>query len=140
MVQRAVFVVLSVLGVSCTPPAPEGAADTGSVGPDPIIALVERLSADRSGDWVNGLYPRLDLPATATVEAVFDRMFQRSPFNEGFVSDYTIVEMRPVVIEGLRPEPYTAAIVDTNLGRRIILFRRERLDWWTRIYELEPSA
>jgi hypothetical protein len=140
MVQRAVLVVLSVLAVSCTPPAPEGAADSGSVGPDPIVALVERLSADRSGEWVSGLYPRLDLPATATVKAVFDRMFQRSPFNEGNVSHYTIVEMRPVVIEGLRPEPYTAAIVDTNFGRRIVLFRRERLDWWTRIYEIAPSA
>jgi hypothetical protein len=140
MVQKAVLVVLSVLAASCRLPAPESSADAGNVGPDPIVALVERLSADRSGDWVNGLYPRLDLPATATVEAVFDRMFQRSPFNEGFVSDYTIVETRPVVIEGLRPEPYTAAIVDTNFGRRIVLFRRERLDWWTRIYEIAPSA
>jgi hypothetical protein len=140
MVQRAVLVALSVLAASCTPPAPEGAADSGSVGIDPIVALVERLSEDRSGEWVNGLYPRLDLPATATVEAVFDRMFQRSPLNDGFVNNYTIVEMRPVVIEGLRPEPYTAAIVDTNFGRRIVLFRRQQLDWWTRIYEIAPSA
>jgi hypothetical protein len=140
MVRSALLVALSVLAVSCTPTAPEGAADSGSVGIDPIVALVERLSADRSGEWVNGLYPRLDLPATATVEAVFDRMFQRSPLNDGFVNNYTIVEMRPVVIEGLRPEPYTAAIVDTNFGRRIVLFRRQQLDWWTRIYEIAPSA
>jgi len=140
MVNSAVLVVLSVLAASCTPPAPGGAGDSGIGEADPIVALVERLSADRSGDWINGLYLRLDLPATASVEEVFDRMFERSPFHEGFVRDYTIVEMRPVVIEGLRAEPFTAAIVDTNFGRRIVLFRRERLDWWTRIYEIAPSA
>jgi hypothetical protein len=135
MVGRALIVISFCVAVACTESTPDGARHANHIETDPIISLVKRLSADRSGEWVNGLYPRLDLPATASVYEVLDRMFQRAPFDEGYVKEYRIVEMRRVVIAGLRSEPYTAAIVDTNFGRKIVLFRRERLDWWTRIYE-----
>lgn len=134
---RALTATLVLLAVACTDPSSRNEA---SANTDAIQELVDRLSADRSGEWVNGLYPKLDLPRSATVEEVFDRMFQRVSFDDGRVTRFRILELRGVVIESLRPEQYNAAVVETDLGRKLVLFRRERLDWWTRVYEIEPSA
>jgi hypothetical protein len=130
----AIATFLFVLG--CADRSPESGL---APGPDPIQELVDRLSADRRGGWVNGPYPRLDLPSSATVEEVLDRLFQLVTFVEGPVTRFRILELRGVVIGSVRPERYNAAIVDTNLGRKLVLFRRGRLDWWIRVYEVERT-
>lgn len=119
-----------------TPPEPaDTARDT-----DPIGALVEKLSADRDGNWQSAPHPRLDIPGITTVEDMLNRLFQQTTFDDGPVTQYSILELRGVVVAGHKPESYRAALVDTNLGRKVVLFRLEGQDWWTRIFDAEPAA
>ncbi len=115
--------------------------ETGSKKPsDAIQALVDRLSADPAGEWKNSLHPRLDLPPSATVEEVIDRMFQVVSLEGGRVTEFRVLELRGVAIGSQPAERYNAARVYTNVGEKIVLFRREQEDWWTRVYDVEPST
>ena len=137
MVRLAIVLAAVLLTTACTD-GPEGSRNDGPT--DAIQGLVDKLSADSSGDWVNGMYPTLDLPPSATVEEVIDRLFQVVGFGPGRVTEFRVLELRGVVIGSRSPERYNAARVETNLGQKIVLFRRERQDWWTRVYDLEPST
>jgi hypothetical protein len=48
--------------------------------------------------------------------------------------------LRGVTIGPQPAERYNAARVYTNLGEKIVLFRREPQDWWTRVYDVEPPT
>lgn len=65
------------------------------------------------------MYPKLDLPPSATVEEVLDRMLQMVSFENGRVTEFRVMELRGVMIGLHSPERYNVANVDTNLeGRR----------------------
>lgn len=115
--------------------------ETGSKEPsDSIQALVDRLSAHPTGEWTRSLHPRLDLPPSATVEEVIDRMFQVVSLEGGRVTEFRVLELRGVAIGTQPAERYNAARVYTNVGEKIVLFRRQREDWWTRVYDVKPST
>lgn len=99
---------------------------------DPIDRLVSRLAASH-GLWVNGCYPTLDLPASATPDEVLTRMFERIGFDQGHVKRYQILASRVVTIPG--SGDYTALTVDTDMGRKIVLIQRESAEWWTRVFD-----
>jgi hypothetical protein len=107
---------------------------------DPIQALVDRLGADPHGEWAAGAYPILDLPPSATVEEVIDRLFQRVRFDDGRVNGFTVLELRGVHIGPQATERHIAARVDTDLGQKIVLFRRGQQDWWARVFNIEPAG
>ena len=90
------------------------------------------------GLWVNGVYPTLDLPATASTEQVVARVFQMTGFDKGHVSSHRILETRQVRIGDRFPDAtYTAVLVDTDLGRKIVLRQHSSPSggWWSRVYD-----
>jgi hypothetical protein len=104
--------------------------------PDPIDRLVADLSASH-GLWVNGGYPQLKLPDNASSDEVIKRFFEKVGFDEGHVTNYGILTIREVEIQNAWENPYTAALVETNLGEKIVLFRYEgnRIGWWCRAFD-----
>jgi len=137
MIRLASMLACVLLMTACGG-SPEGA---GSKEPtDAIQALVDRLSADPTGEWMNSLHPNLDLPPSATVEEVIDRMFQVVSLDHDRVTEFRVLELRGVVIGEQSAQRYNAARIYTNQGQKIVLFRREQQDWWTRIYDVEPST
>ncbi len=135
---RLASVLAAVLLVTACGGSPEGADDKKPS--DAIQALVDRLAADPNGEWKNSLHPKLDLPPSATVEEVIDRMFQVVTLEGGRVTEFRVVELRGVAIGSQPAERYNAARIHTNLGQKIVLFRREQQDWWTRVYDVESST
>jgi hypothetical protein len=128
---------LTTPAVGASPPlsasSPRVAAD------DPIARLLDRLSTSH-GLWRNGLFPSIELPRTATNEQVVSRVFELSSFDKGRVSDHRIVETRQIRIPGDQ-DLYTALLVKTNLGRKIVLlrFNGPSVGWWSRVYDADAA-
>jgi len=59
-------------------------------------------------------------------------------FEAGLLERYEILETRKVPIGDL-PGNYVAVLVDTNLGRMIVLLQYNRGHWWGRIYGCQPT-
>ncbi len=101
---------------------------------DPVEALVKRLS-ETHGLWINGLSPTLDLPATASPAEVVEQVFQRVSFAEGRVKKHSIVRVSEVTIAGGAPDPYTAVLVDSDQGQKIVLIQYQNSSgWWSRVF------
>jgi hypothetical protein len=99
---------------------------------DAVDRLVAKLMP-RLPTWKNGAFPRLDLPATATREQVVRLLLERIAFDRGGVSTHHILWTKEVDLGG---EGYSAVVVDTNFGRKIVLLRYEgkATGWWSRVY------
>jgi hypothetical protein len=118
-----------------------------STTPDPIDHLVADFSASY-GLWENGIFPILGLPETASSEQVIKKTFEMTGFDKGHLTSYKIVEIRQVHIRGSLPDLYTAALVQTDLGEKIVLFKYDgpKVGWWSRVYDAnhtyykKPSA
>jgi hypothetical protein len=113
-------------------PATSTAADSALT----IDALVARLSSPQyAGSWINGGYPKLALPSSASTEEVLRLMFQRMSFDEGRVTTFEIKEERDVTI-GHDTRPYHAVRLDTDRGNVIVLLRYQEpsASWWSRAY------
>jgi hypothetical protein len=99
----------------------------------PIDALVASLN-ESHGLWINGVYPDIDLPPDATPDEVIAQAIKKHGFDQGHIKTYTIQEIRQVQIG---TETYSAALLQSDLGRKILLFRPERHNQlWTRFYEV----
>ena len=117
---------------SAVPAAPQTA-------PDSIAALVARLSATE-GMWINGLYPIIDVSSTASTQQVLEQVFKKTGFDTGNVRTFQIIETREVQIPAAGfSGAFTAALVETNLGRKIVLLGRTSPsgNWskWSRVYD-----
>lgn len=105
--------------------------------PDPIDRLVKDLYS--SGLWQNGSFPVINLPATASTEDVVCKVLEL----DRQVTNYYIVKVRHVSIHSDFLHLYTAVIVQTNLGEKIVLFKYEGQThgfWWSRVYEAKTSG
>ena len=108
--------------------------------PDPIAGLVAKLTATH-GLWLNGIYPKLNVPKDAPVEQVLREVFEKTSPPQGKVITFDIIEQREVTIpivadRKMGPqEQYTAVRVKTNVGHKIVLMQQSRTDWWSRIYD-----
>jgi hypothetical protein len=107
---------------------------------DAIEQLVARLSATH-GLWINGAFPIIKLPAEAAVEQVISNVFEMTGFDKGHVTEHSLVTVRPVKIGATFSDTYTAALVETDLGPKIILLKYQgsTLGWWSRVYPAEAS-
>ena len=132
--------ILSSVAVSAAIANPPVAASSAGMAADPIAQLVGRLSATH-GLWHNGLFPSIDLPAHAPVEQVLSRVFQLSAFNTGRVSEHHVLQARQIEIPGEVQGRYTALLVQTNLGRKIVILKFSGLEvgWWSRVYDVGPA-
>jgi hypothetical protein len=101
-------------------------------GPDPMDAFLGALAADH-GLWLNGIDSSVALKATNTEQAVVETL-RAAKFEAGLLERYEILETRKVRIGDL-PGNYVAVLVDTNLGRMIVLLQYNRGHWWRRVYD-----
>ncbi len=133
----AVLLVSSSFVASVAIANPPAAASSPTVAADPIAELVVRLSATH-GLWQNGLFVPIQLPASASHEQVLLRLFELSAFNAGRVSEHHVLDARRIEIPGGAQGQYTALLVHTNLGRKIVIlkFSGPGAGWWSHIYDV----
>jgi len=91
---------------------------------DPISALVQKLNAS-NGLWKNGLFPSFSLPSDAKPEEVLEQLLKMAGLNEGQIKTYKIHEVRQVQLTNGGTETYSAALVESDLGTKILLFKYE---------------
>lgn len=109
---------------------------------DVLASFVNGLSAE-GGLWVNGL-DQNTVPDPSSPGEVVSVTFRTADFQTGHVTHYKVLETRRVHI-GEFPDPYIAVLVETNLGKMIVLMQHERAtkihqgDWWRRIYDTSPE-
>ena len=108
--------------------------------PDPIDHLVADLSATH-GFWTNGIGRDIVLLKTASTEQVVEQVFKTAIFEKGRVTTYKILKVRQVHIQVNTPELYTAVLVQTDLGKKITLFRFQEHfgNWWYRVYDANKA-
>ena len=113
---------------------------TACTAQDSIDSLVTRLSSNPM--WINGITPVIGLPRTTESSAVIAECFNMTGFDEGHVKHYKILEIKKVKIRGPLPDDYFAALVDTDLGEKIVLFQYNNpsTGWWTRVYDSKQYA
>jgi hypothetical protein len=101
---------------------------------DPIDRLVADYSASR-GFFVKGIFPDLNLPKTASQEQVITRALEMHGFTKEQVAGARILTIRQVHIQGIYPELYTAALVQTSIGEKIVLFQYQEpaFGWWSQV-------
>ena len=105
----------------------------------PIHTVVSRLADDHF--WRNGTFPVINLPNTATPDAVLAHLFKMITFGESSITSFKIRETTNVTIRGSLPDTYTAVFVDTDLGHKIVLLQYIKPDrWWTKVYDAETRA
>jgi hypothetical protein len=82
------------------------------------------------------LFPIIKLPATALTEDVVSKVLERQ------FGSYKILKIRQVHIQGSLPDLYTAVLVQTSAGDKIVLLKYggEAVGWWSRIYDAKTSA
>lgn len=109
--------------------------------PDPIDRLVADYAATH-GMWVNGIYPILDLPQTASQKQVIKRALEIHGFGSDQVASIKILKIRHIYIPPTYPNDTRlfAALVQVKAGEKIVLFRYEGRDWWSRVCDVKPSA
>ena len=102
---------------------------TASAATDPIDRLVSSLPSN--GLWINGLFPKITLPDTANPSQVVAACMVNA-----HIERYSILAVRNVTIAGVS-ERYVAALVDSNVGQKVVLLRYSSPDigWWTRVYD-----
>ena len=105
-----------------------------------IERLVSRLSSLPM--WENGTFPTLNLPATASTEQVVTRVFRMTGFDKQPVTNHRIIETCQVQIPSSFMGFYTAVLVDTPSGRKIVLLacQKSGAGWWSRVFDVKTSG
>jgi len=112
-------------------------AGTKTTVPDPIDALAQRLNASGMGMWSNGEYPDINLSSDAKPNEVLDQAIKMFGFDQGHIKTYQIQKIRQVQLD---TETYSAALIQSDFGKKIFLFKPERNNrWWTRFYDVEEE-
>jgi hypothetical protein len=107
-----------------------------ATAPDPVDRLVTGLSAS-NGIWQDGSSPRLDLPETASPELVVRAVFLKTRFGRRQVKHCYILKIRQVQIPGGLTDDYTAVLVQTDLGEKIVLYHFfPEIGCWNRVFDV----
>jgi hypothetical protein len=79
----------------------------------------------------------IDLPEIAAPEEVLRTALEKLGFDSGKVRQYKPLETRRVNIRGSLPNSYTAMLVDTDLGQKVVLIKYAgpTVGWWSRVYD-----
>lgn len=102
---------------------------------DPVDRLVAELS--QKPLWSNGTFPIVPLGEKARPAEVFQKSFESTYLARGRIEKFKILEIRKVRVGKLSPENYRAALLETEFGRKIVLFRYLGAEsgWWTRVFD-----
>lgn len=117
--------------------SPAPVAERLSAPSDPIDALVAKLSKTQ-GMWLNGISPVIEMPEGAPIEDLVAEFFQKVNYDGGPIGSQRIAEIRRVTIPpGLSSDEFIAVLVNTNLGRKILLLQYSKSGgWWSRVYDV----
>ncbi|MBI3202845.1 MAG: hypothetical protein HYZ29_15000 [Myxococcales bacterium] len=109
-------------------------APSAAAGEDAISERVKQL--DAHGLWTNGMSPHIPLPSTASTAEVVAKVLAVVGFDKGHVKTHRVVTEREVQV-GTDPKPYRAAIVESDLGKKVLFMRYEpdSSRWWSRVYD-----
>lgn len=114
-------------------------AGTRATVSDPIDSLVQRLNATR-GMWINGTFPIIDLPPDATTDQVLAAAVKMTGFDQGHIKSFQIQEVRQLELIAAGRQTFSAALIDSDLGKKIFLFKPTKGNqWWTRFYNIEEK-
>lgn len=137
----ALFLTLGGCAFEESPPASRSRPQLDAALPgtprDPIDVLVAQLSKT-AGMWLNGSSPVLELPEEAPIEDLVTEFFQKVSYEGGPIGSTTIEEIRPVTIPPGHPDDqYTAVLVRTHLGRKVLLLQYSKSGGWRcRVYDV----
>jgi hypothetical protein len=109
-------------------------ASASVVSDGSIDRLVDKL--DKNHLWDNGHFPELELPHTASAEAVVSEIFSLESAGDGKPRHHHTLEIREVHIGS---PSYTAVLMDTEAGRKIVLlrYRSDNVGWWSRTFDVD---
>lgn len=109
---------------------------------DPIGNLIDKLNADEHGMWVNGMYPAIKLPSNAAPEEILAQAVKMIGFDQGHIKTYRLQEVRRVKLKTAGMGTCSAALVESDLGAKVLLFRYEgpTTGWWTRFYDASKES
>jgi len=106
---------------------------------DPIDTLVAKLNATH-GFWINGISPIIELPPDATSDQVLAAAIKMTGFDQGHIKSSQIQSVRQVELFAAGMQTFSVALIDTDLGQKIFLFKPEKNNrWWTRFYDVEKE-
>lgn len=128
-----VIILLAVLFSSCT--------RQQTCMKDPINRLVKDLNST-NGKWINGIYSPILLPADSSPETVLKEALREYGYTKGSrrINTYLIREVRDVEINVGNMYTFSAVFVETDVWRKILLFRQDEPgQWWTRFYDISDE-
>jgi hypothetical protein len=107
---------------------------------DPIFQLGLELNRISNFTFINGFFGAIKLPPTATADEIVAQSVPEESVFGGKINTYKIIEVRKILIfqgnfQGTSPV-YSAALIKTNLGKEIFLYRYESTPnhWWVKVY------
>jgi hypothetical protein len=104
---------------------------------DPINQLVTKLSLS-NGYWACGIFTPVNLPSSASTAEVISE-YCDSAYGD---SSHRIITSRRVCIGiSIPANYYTAVLMDTVYGRKIVLLQDQEsiAGWWCKEYDANPS-
>jgi len=103
---------------------------------DPIDTLASRLShLSQNHLWMNGPYPIIDLPADSAPIDVIKKCTEMWGFQDGHIKKYKVLEIKEVEIYS--NGKFKGAVLDSDHGKKLLLFRFEYKSWWSRFFDIE---
>jgi len=105
--------------------------------PDPIKQLMTKLSLS-NGYWACGIFTPVDLPESASPANVISQ-YCDSAYGD---NSHRIITIRRVCIGiSIPADYYTAVLIDTVYGRKIVLlqYQESNAGWWCKEYDANPS-
>lgn len=107
---------------------------------DPVEALANKLNSEPM--WPNGQAPVISLSSNATPREVVASAVKTWGFESGQIKAFEIVRVGKIRLDAM-PE-CSAALIQSDLGRKILLFKYVRHGetgfWWTRFCDAPPEA
>jgi hypothetical protein len=88
-------------------------------------------------DCPSYLFVPVDLPASAAPPEVIDALSKRGTLRDDQITSFKILETRRVHSQqkGAESVYYFAVLMDTNLGRKILLLQPESHGWYYKFYD-----
>jgi hypothetical protein len=111
-----------------------GCAHSGQTDRDPIDRLMTQVPFE---DCPSYPFVPVDLPATATPAEVIDALSKRGTLRDDQIASFKILETRRVHSKqkGAESDFYSAVLMDTNLGRKILLLQPGSHGWYFKFYD-----
>jgi hypothetical protein len=106
---------------------------------DVIDRLMVQVAHETVGSY---LFVPIDLPATASPEQLVSALSKRGDFGSRQIQSFKIVKIRPAQSGPDDWQRYTAVLLDTNVGQKIVLLRQELAKdkwygWYFNIYDVK---